>query len=165
MFSPLVVPSSRGATILSNLVDDRQSQARAHPLLITKGILRSTMGTLHALVSLPLQLSTIAQRRRINLRSRRQAASNSGLCQDALFGTLVLGPGFSTRGNDCLLLNGLVRNGFLVGNGLLGIRGHGGWARNKVCDIRGNFGGNGGLGISLHRKVLCVFIPKFKALP
>ena len=45
------------------------------------------------------------------------------------------------------------------GNGLLGIRGHGGWARNKVCDIRGNFGGNGGLGISLDRKALCVFIP------
>ena len=130
-----------------------------HPLLITKGILRNTMGTLHALVSLPLQLSTIAQRLRINLRSRRQAASNSGLCQDALFGTLVLGPGFSTRGNDCLLLNGLVRNGFLVGNGLLGIRGHGGWARNKVCDIRGNFGGNGGLGINLDRRALCVFIP------
>ena len=131
MFSPLVVPSSRGATIFSNLVDDRQSQARAHPLLITRGILRSTMGTLHALVSLPLQLSTIAQRHRIKLRSRRQAVTR----------------------------NGLVRNGFLVGNGLLGIRGHGGWARNKVCGIRGNFGGNGGLGISLDRRALCVFIP------
>ena len=75
------------------------------------------MGTLHAVVILPLQLSTIAQRRRIKLRSRRQAVTR----------------------------NGLVRNGFLVGNGLLGIRGHGGWARNKVCDIRGNFGVNGGL--------------------
>ena len=100
-------------------------------MLITRGILRSTMGTLHALASLPLQFSTIVQRHRINLRSRRQAVTR----------------------------NGLVRNGFLVGNGLLGIRGHGGWARNKVCGIRGNFGGNGGLGISLDRKALCVFIP------
>jgi len=56
-------------------------------------------------------------------------------------------------------LNGLVRNGFLVGNGLLGIRDHGGWARRKVCDIRDNFGGNGGLGISLDRRALCVLIP------
>jgi len=46
------------------------------------------MGTLHALVSLPLQLSTIAQRHRINLRSRRQAVT-----RDALF---------FTRGNGFL---------------------------------------------------------------
>ena len=42
----------------------------------TKSIWRSTMGTLHAVVILPLQLSTIAQRRRIKLRYAHLGGSN-----------------------------------------------------------------------------------------